>query len=220
MRDSLDGLVKKGEIMIIGIEGAMGTGKTIMMVRYLLLDYKKKSDIYCNFALKNIEYKPLDVIEILKLDKNKKSLSNISIGIDEITVFIDSRVSSSVLNRLFSYFILQTRKRNVVLYYTTQDIMMVDLRLRRHTDFIVECDFVFHEDDSIHPIENLRKYDIWDFRNPRSVRLVRSFIMDITKYFDYYDTNEVILPPILNMRNLKKYLDSEDNKDGDKNIVS
>ena len=190
--------------MIIGIEGGVGSGKTIMMVRYLLKDSLKGNMVYANFGLKNIRYKPLDVLEILRLETNQKSLSNVSIGIDEITVFADCRMSSSIVNRLFSYFILQTRKRNVILYYTTQDILMIDIRLRRHTDIIVEADFVFDEDDMIHPIKDIRRYEIWDFRDPRNSYMARNFIMNIKPYYKYYDTNQVILPPIIDKKKLKE----------------
>ena len=106
--------------MIIGIEGGLGSGKTIMIVRYLVKDFFKDIPIYANFHLKKIDYKVLDVIKILQMDENKVKLGNISIGIDEITVFMDCRTSMSKMNRFISYFILQTRKRGVTLYYTTQ----------------------------------------------------------------------------------------------------
>jgi len=180
--------------MIIGIEGGLGSGKTLLMVRYLFKDAEKDYNIYSNFSLKGIKHKPLDVMEILKLDKDDTHLDDVSIGIDEITVFMDCRTSMSKANRILSYFILQTRKRNVTLYYTTQDITMVDKRLEKYTDIRIVADKIYKEDGEA--IENLRKYTIFDLRDRRNFKMVK-FVLDITKYYDYYNTNQVILPPTM-----------------------
>lgn len=66
-------------------------------------------------------------------------LQNCVMAIDEIHVLLDSRNSISKRNKLLTYFILQTRKRGVVLMFTTQDEGQVDLRLRRNVDFWVYC---------------------------------------------------------------------------------
>lgn len=178
--------------MIIGIEGGLGSGKTILMVRYLVKDSLKGHDVYSNFKLKKIDYKPLDVMEILELDKGSVILNDMSIGIDEFTVFADCRTSITKLNRMISYFILQTRKRNVTLYYTTQDITMIDKRIANHTDIRIVADKI--KDENGKEIENLRKYYIYDLRDMRHFKY-RTLVIDISKYFDFYDTNEVILPP-------------------------
>ena len=170
--------------MIVGFSGGLGSGKTIGMVRYLFKDHANGNKVFANFGLRNIDFEYLNVPEIM----NDSTLNSMSVGIDEITVFLDCRKSSSKMNRYISYFILQTRKRNVNLYYTTQDFGMVDLRLINHTHFQILCNDTSEE--------YIKKYTIMDFRNPQKPRLKR-FFLDISKYFDYYDTNEVILPPVL-----------------------
>jgi len=179
--------------MIIGIEGSIGSGKTIAMVRYLYKDrYELKNRVLANFGLK-FKHEPLDVLKILEMNEQKKQFDNVSIGIDEITVFADCRRSQSKMNLLISYFILQTRKRNVQLYYTTQDIGMVDIRLFKHTDIIVICDFIYDENEQ--QVTDWRRYAVIDVRNKRQTKITR-FNMNISKYYDLYDTKEVILPPI------------------------
>ena len=180
--------------MLIGIEGGLGSGKTLLMVRYLLKDFNKGNQIFSNFGLNHIPYKVLNVLEILDFDKENKSLIDISMGIDELTVFADCRTSIGKMNRLFSYFILQTRKRNVNLYYTTQNMMMIDKRVREHTDIQIFCEKIKDSDGEM--IEKKRHYTIWDFRDLHDIPKPTKFILDISKYFDYYDTNEVILPPV------------------------
>jgi hypothetical protein len=163
-----------------------------MMVRYLRKDSLRGNDIRANFGLVDIPYSPLDVIEILELDKNQLAIKNISLGIDELTVFADCRVSVSKMNRIFSYFILQTRKRSVNLYFTTQNLDMIDKRVLNHLDISVYCEKV--KDQQGNEVEGLRKYTIWDFRDTHNIPRPKKILLDITKYYKYYDTNEVIMP--------------------------
>ena len=101
--------------MIIGFEGDMGSGKTANQTRYLCKDYNRGIELFTNYSLYGIEYTKFDVMDLFKLGDD---IHNMSIAIDEITVYLDCRLSASNLNRIISYFILQTRKRNVNLYYT------------------------------------------------------------------------------------------------------
>jgi len=183
--------------MIVGIEGGLGSGKTLLMVRYLVKDSLQDKPIFANFGLKRIKYNPLDIMDILKMDKEEVNLTNMSIAIDEITVFADCRASMSKMNKLISYFILQTRKRNVTFYYTTQDITMVDKRLEHHTDIRVCAEKIYHKNKKKETVEleNYRKYMIIDLRNHRKP-IWNTFVLDISKYFNFYDTDEIILPPV------------------------
>lgn len=187
---------------IVGLEGGLGSGKTIMEVRYLVKDYLKGIPIHANFKLKKIDYEPLDVMKILEMDKEKININSLSLAIDEITVFMDCRTSMKKMNRFISYFILQTRKRNVTMYYTTQDFNYTDLRLANHTDIRIFCEKIKATEDTPRSevdikgfYKHWRKYIIYDLRDLRNIT-VRKFKMNISKYYDYYDTNEVILPPL------------------------
>lgn len=178
--------------MIIGLEGGMGSGKTIMMVRYLLKDFANGHKIFSNFGLRHIDYEFLNIHDLME-DNN---LQNLSVGIDEITVFLDCRKSSSKMNRYISYFVLQTRKRNVNLYYTTQSFRMIDKRLLEHTEFQIVCSKIYNEYGN--EIDGVRRYAILDLRDITDIRniKIKRLKLDITPYYDFYDTNEVILPPI------------------------
>ena len=172
--------------MSVGIEGGLGSGKTLMMARYLALDFMRHHRrVYSNFWL-DFDYTKLDVRDMLK---KKENLKDVSVGIDELTVFADCRSSMSELNKLISYFVLQTRKRNVCLYYTTQDFGMVDKRIIQHTLVRVFCSKVKGKPDD-YP---MRRYEILDIRdsftNPPQV-----FYMDIRPYFNLYNTDEIIEP--------------------------
>lgn len=177
--------------MIIVLEGGLGSGKTILMVRYLVKDYMSGRIIYYNGGLKKIKYEKINIGKILELHKNKFNLKDCTIGIDEITVFADCRISGSKLNRAISYFILQSRKRNVDIYFTTQNVNMIDKRLNQYTDIHILCEKIYDHDGNT--IEGRRKYTIIDTRDWYKPHITR-FVLDITKYYEFYDTNEVILP--------------------------
>lgn len=175
--------------MIVGIEGGLGAGKTALMSILLKTDFERGFQVLANYWL-NFKHKELDILNLL--DK-KANLKDVSIGIDEITVFMDCRTSGSKLNRIISYFILQSRKRNVTLYYTTQDFNMVDLRLIKHTHIQVFCNNLFDENGQ--QLDAIKKYVVLDLRNPRNP-VTNSFYLDISPIFSFYDTDEVINPPI------------------------
>lgn len=169
--------------MIIGMEGGLGSGKTIIMVRYLNKDYKLyhrsiKANLWLDF--------PHEKLNIKQMLSNEQQLKNVSVGIDELTVFADCRNSMSELNKLISYFVLQTRKRNVCLYFTTQDFGMVDKRIMRHTLIRIHC-------MKVKGANHLRHYEIHDIRDSL-FNMPQEFIMDIRPYFEMYNTDEIIQP--------------------------
>ena len=173
--------------MLIGIEGNVGTGKTLYLVRCLKKDHDNGRPIYTNLKLKNIPYKPFDIDKFLSGESDKE-LYNATIGIDEITVYMDCRVSSSKHNLLMGYLVLQSRKRDIDIYYTTQSLDLVDYkRLVKYTNYIVSCDKF--EDEKL---ENYRKYQFFDVYHETSTEKA----MDITPYYKYYDTNQIIEPMV------------------------
>jgi hypothetical protein len=129
---------------IFGIEGGIGTGKTMTMVYFALLDMDEKKKIYSNIKFKvkyPVEYltkeKIGNIFELIKSGKFK--MKNSSVFIQEAHNYIDSRNSASQKNKMLSYWILQSRhtgEGSCNIYYDTQDLGQVDIRLRRNTDYI------------------------------------------------------------------------------------
>jgi len=133
-----------------------------------------------------------DVATFLENERENKSLQNMTIGIDELTVFTDCRLSMSKRNLLFSYLVLQSRKRSVDIYYTTQNFNMIDKRFISHTSIKVLCQSLYDKNGEI--IDHYKKYAVIDLRDPMNMKIDR-FILDIRPYYDCYDTDEIILPP-------------------------
>jgi len=70
---------------------------------------------------------------------NDEELVNSVLLLDEAYIYLDARTGASKLNKLFTYFIVQTRKRGVDLYICTHHIDIVDKRLRRAVDIRGTC---------------------------------------------------------------------------------
>lgn len=62
--------------------------------------------------------------------------------LDEAYLYIDSRSGQSKMNKLFSYFVAQTRKRGVEMYVCVQHIDLIDKRLRRAVDERGTCKYL------------------------------------------------------------------------------
>jgi len=190
--------------MLYGFEGGLGSGKTVGCVRYIKKDSNKDLPILSNIDLYDIEYNILDVDKMLQNEYNKVELYNVSILIDEITLYMDCRLSTTKQNRVFSYFVLQSRKNGVNVYYTTQDFGMTDKRLYNFTHIYVLCEMIFPNeepeltvkygiDKEYGCIKDIRRYIYMDFRN-RNKPQRTEIIVYIKPYYDNYDTDQKILP--------------------------
>lgn len=162
--------------MITGIIGRRGNGKTLLMVRRLYRRWKMGYRIITNFWV-DFPHETLDAARLVEMGDD---LKNCAIGIDEFHVLADSRNSGRERNKMISYFILQTRKRNVVLYYTTQHEMQVDVRVRRSTDYWVRCKRV---------AKHLFRYRVFD---GLSGKLCSLFTVDGRSAYSLYDTTQAI----------------------------
>lgn len=191
--------------MLIGIEGNVGSGKTVLLVKYLKQDNNNNRDIFTNLNLTGIPFKEFNIDDFLN-NRNNDQLFNATIGIDEITMYMDCRCGSSKQNLLMGYLVLQSRKRGIDIYYTTQDLDLVDYkRLVKYTNIVVYCQeiYVKNPDGKIESLEDWRNYTIVDLRKNRDN--ITQFNMNIKPYYNYYDTNQIIEPLIKwNKENVKK----------------
>jgi len=169
----------------------MGDGKTVFMVRSILIDYLNSRPIYANFKLKEIEYKPLLIEDFLNTDTAEK-YKNATLCIDEITLFMDCRRSSKKENIALSTLLRQSRKRNICIIFTCQNFEETDIRLINFTSIFVIAERVYriNENDEKVEVENLRQYTIIDTRQREEN--VTKLVLDITPFFKYYDTDEII----------------------------
>lgn len=178
--------------MIIGIEGAIGAGKTLVMTYLLKEDYKESQEekpIYANYTLRTLPFTKVDREFLVNAMRLKMSLEGDSeqgaiLALDEIHTLMDSRRSQSQMELLMSYFILQTGKEGINLYYTTQNFRQVEKRLRERTDIAIR---VTRKGDNHLCIAV-------DRTTPEEK--VRRFVVPGHLVWDDYYTREIIAPPM------------------------
>lgn len=159
--------------MLITILGNLGSGKTLLMV---CLSYYSKLKVISNFQLSFIhkQCESFNLSMFLRCE-----YSDCIILLDEAYSYLESRVSGSELNRIMSYMLFQSRKKNVLLYITAQLLSSIDKRYRQLSDIFI-----------IAERKNLDFQYFVYFNNQ-----VTSFILKFEKmlpFFDLYNTNEVI----------------------------
>jgi len=172
--------------MIIGYVGDMGSGKTLSMIKMAYMLHLKGYSIYSNIKL-NFPFQYFSLDEILSYAENDTNFVNTVFLVDEAHIFMDSRSSMTKRNMILSYFILQTRKKNVWLFFTTQYYHQIDKRLRASSNAIVECSSKVLDDGRMYA---LNKFNI--VKNQKIIE--KSFVFHANKYFNLYDTNEVVRP--------------------------
>lgn len=160
---------------ITAVVGDMGAGKTLIMTRQGHQRFKKGCKVFANYGVRFAHEK----VNAAVLVGHDVDLQNCVILGDEFHIILDSRNSMSGGNKMISYFVLQTRKRNVHLYFTTQDEGQVDIRLRRQVDYWIYCTRVG---------KHYFRYRIYNRRG----KLLGILTLDGRRYYRLYDTTETI----------------------------
>lgn len=135
--------------MIGAFLGNQNSGKTLSMVLFAYRYYIKGYEIYSNVGL-NFPYNPLTKSVLEEFTKNQIQFKKAIFLIDEAYLFFDSRSSISKKNKIFSYMILQTSKRDINLFVTAQFFKTLDVRFRDHCFFQCFCDrHIYYKDKYI-----------------------------------------------------------------------
>lgn len=179
--------------MIAGYIGNLGSGKTLSMVRELVKLSKRGYTIYSNFEL-SFQHEPLDFDELFIMAQEQTPMDNVVIAIDEIHILLDSRSGMANTNKVVTFWLNQTRKMNVKLFYTTQHLHQIDKRLRSATNFFVFC-------DGFHITKNGTEYFIC-YNEITDGDYYQKDMYIGNDFFKYYDTRQVI--KFVNRKELKK----------------
>ena len=107
---------------------------------------------------------------------------------DEIWTSMDSRLVKD--NVFLTRWVNQTRKKNIIVLYTTQHFGQLDIRARRATDLLIYC--------QKYAKQGFFRYTFIDTFTGQMLRSVKAYFKDISKFYGVYDTFEVI-------KALKKY---------------
>jgi hypothetical protein len=172
--------------------GKQGSGKTAFITK-LIVDNKGNRPIFGNYTLFDIPFQKITLgneeekkkgaIDILEmLETNPNFFNNSIMALDEIHLYLDSLDFYKTNNRKLQTFFSQLRKRNILLLATTQYIMNVDIRIRR------QCMNVFELKKLYKSIFSVTTYEIDGYYT----EFVSNYKRDLSNYFQYFDTNEVI----------------------------
>jgi hypothetical protein len=168
---------RKNQIMIVGIDGTLGSGKTLIMTYYVLLHHLRGYNVLANYHLAYPHQLIRSVDEFIEFlpEKGKKYC----VAIDEVLEYMDSRSGGSKKNQVISKLALSARKTNMTIYYTQQVHTIADKRLRLITNVWIKPRFD-KESQTI-------TAEIVD-QDGNTGR----FKFDATPIFNLYDTNEII----------------------------
>lgn len=178
--------------MIYGYVGQIRQGKTLSAVREILkYYYKNHKTIYSNIML-SIPHKVLTIdmlIDAVETERDIFEPDSICF-IDEIHIWLDSRMSASKRNKVVTYFLLQTGKMGIdsdfglILIYTTQWIDQIDKRLRHTTEVLIECHKKKFDDKVIF------RNDITKFEGYRMITWSEFFYGE--HYYPFYNTKQIV----------------------------
>lgn len=171
--------------------GAVGTGKTLAMVKDGLGYYLDGWKIIRNFDAKFGEY--MDNEDILALNKDS-DLNHCVLLIDEIQVLFDSRNSATTNNKLFSNFMQQIRKRDIIILATTQYANAVEKRFKQ---FITVNAFPIMIETISYTVCKVTYMDITrlqsnDILQPTFKPTFCELIFDAKQIYPLYNTKELI----------------------------
>lgn len=170
---------------IMGIVGSMGAGKTLFL-SLLTYQYRKTHTILANYDLHFRDYDILpDQVGSMFLQANKIKGKKIW-ALDEVHVFFDSRMSHSKMNMVFSYFVTQTRKQDIQLFYTTQQFRQVDIRLRENTDVLAFPTYKEDQDRLVVYFYN-RHFMTGEFQYHFT-----KVYKNVSRVFEHYSTEQLI----------------------------
>lgn len=171
--------------------GRQGSGKTAFITKLLIDNYSADRKVYSNYSLFGIDYEKItfdnkrnkNAIDILKvISENPDYFNNSIMLLDEIHIYFDSRDFMKQNNRIIQNFFSQLRKRNILLLATTQYILHLDIRIRRQALAVFQMtnlkDGIFRVE--VHEIDGYY------------TNFIRTELVNLSDYFKYYDTNELI----------------------------
>lgn len=137
--------------MITVITGLTGSGKTWLMSRLMLKEWKSGIDVYTNFP---IYFSPANE-NIYRWNSLSETyhIKNGLIAIDEGQKLFNARLWA-ILPMTFSEKISQHRHHFVDIITTTQDLGLIDINMRRNIHQLYKCKSIFRfpRDDRREPI--------------------------------------------------------------------
>lgn len=188
--------------------GDKGSGKSLFMCIICLLFEISNKPYYTNFKIIGDNIKNRIPFTIKKFYENP----NIEgIFLDETHNIADQYANPTLPTKLLVALFTQSRKRNQLIFFATQQFYKLSKDFRLMTDIIV---FPKHDE-----FEDRLVLIFW---NLRTQKVSYKTIHNVSRFYNYYDTNEIIVSKeikkglsnyMLNEVKLNKEIDKELNND-------
>lgn len=159
---------------IMAFVGNLGTGKTLGMTFVGLKKYNEGRKIFSNY---NLAFPHTLISTIEDIDKIK---NGIFLG-DELWLWLDARRTTMKSHKVINDILTKSRKRNFDIYYTTQHMKQIDVRIQNITDFIVS--------PQLSPDKSRCMLYVYDGKTGSFLRQYKFYTETI---FSMYDTNEEV----------------------------
>jgi hypothetical protein len=197
--------------------GDRGSGKSLSCTAWAYHFWRQGFKILTNYNLFFVEHLSrlldyrLDVEDIKKMGlyapkkcdidffldhMQDEEMLNTTLLLDEAYLYMDKRNSSTKMNKMFSWFIAQTRKKNVNLLICVQKENLIEFRLEQAATHFIKCSPLGKTGRFINLVKNRKNGE-------RFTQIVNGL-----DYFDMYETDEMIQTPQTPIRS--KYIDKND----------
>lgn len=179
---------------IICVLGDRGAGKTAFAIYLIENALNEGKNVYTNIET-TFKSDRLHSIDFEAIKKNPECIENGYLIMDEMQVGSDSYEFLSRNNRELSTFATQIRKRKITWIYITQRFNRIDKRLRDLTDYIYQIKGIYaiNQTQNIYKCSQVKIFDIVD---SGGFQLIKQFYYYGSKYFQYYNTNQLILKSV------------------------
>lgn len=175
--------------MLEVILGGRGHGKSAYATWRALYDHQiRGKKIYSNFWI-NIPH------ALPNLNNPKEDIQNASVIFDEAYISVNARLSMSKANRLINYFVFQSRKVDVDLYFVVQLGRTIDVLIRDSADKLTMCKALYRGADGILRVKDTDTDAIdatavitFDQNNDR----FHTAIFDPKPFYAFFDSKERI----------------------------
>jgi len=167
--------------MIIGLVGNVGGGKSLLETIFLVDDYLAGRKIIANYQI-NFEHTPFSLDKMLVMNHCSLALDEIHVGL------MDSRTPASKVNRLMSYIITQSRKRDCDIYYTAQINGLADLRMRYLANYRILGENIGPDPKNPEAF----KYSVFDPIHEEPISRFYMLADEVRPYYDLYDSYKMV----------------------------
>ena len=174
-------------MVLFAVMGKLGSGKTLFITREAYHYATKGYTIYTNYHLIGIKHKRLKSPEHLLQIGLKKNPIKKAVFLDEGYLWFDALTKNVERQKFYRNLINITRKMGLVVFITTQSLGQINLRTRMLFDAFFEP-HMYHKGKRYVMKVNISQSDYYN----GFMTLKTYWIKNVNRYFQYYDTLEII----------------------------